>query len=82
MKGGLMKHARKDYNDLAALDRKIPKDEPVFLIRGQDLLAPGVLRHYADEAKRAGVDPRIARSVRAQAKRMEAWRKHKLPDLP
>ena len=77
-----MKHARKDYNDLAALDRKIPKDEPVFLIRGQDLLAPGVLRYYADEAKRAHVDPRIARSVRDQAKKMEAWHKHKLPDLP
>lgn len=43
-----MKHAREDYNRFQDPENKIPEDEPVFLIRGRDPIAPAVLRYYAD----------------------------------
>ncbi len=39
-----MKHARKDYDRIQDTVGKIPENEPVFLIRGQDLAAPAALR--------------------------------------
>jgi len=39
-----MKHAREDYNRIQDPDEKIPDNEPVFLLRGQDVLAPNLLR--------------------------------------
>ena len=42
-----MKHARKDYDRIQDPENKIPDDEPVFLIRGQDTTAPAVLRYWA-----------------------------------
>lgn len=44
-----MKHAREDYNErIIDTARLIPENEPVFLFRGQDELAPQVLEFYAD----------------------------------
>lgn len=44
-----MKHAREDYNRrIIDVDGTIPENEPVFLFRGQDKLAPQVLDFYAD----------------------------------
>jgi hypothetical protein len=42
-----MKHARRDYNRIQDPAAQIPADEPVFLLRGQDPLAPSVVRNYA-----------------------------------
>ena len=43
-----MLHARKDYNDrIQDADNKIPADEPVFMLRGQDKFAPVLLDIYA-----------------------------------
>ena len=42
-----MLHARKDYNfRIQDSDGKIPRDEPVFLLRAQDKLMLPTLQHY------------------------------------
>lgn len=63
----------------------IPADEPVFVIRAKDRLAPGILRFYATEAARAGASVELQDSVLKHAEAMERYQeKHgsKLPDLP
>lgn len=80
-----MKHAREDYNRIQDPDGKIPADEPVFLLRGQDIAAPGTLRDYANRAGAAGASPELIEKVRAHADLMERWQEDngfKIPDLP
>lgn len=76
-----MKHARTDYDRIQDPDGKIPADEPVFLIRGQDKLAAKVLDYYAMAARAEGLYD-IAMLTEAHAERMRQWPKHKTPDLP
>lgn len=78
-----MKHARDDYNRIQDPAGLIPDDEPVFLLRGQDVLAPRILRAYAGVARLAGL-PEIAAKTDAQADAMEHWQSNvakKTPDL-
>jgi hypothetical protein len=76
-----MKHARKDYNKrVQDSENKIPKDEPVFLLRAQDKVAARVVRYWAMLHKEAGGDPKMVARAKAHAKRMEAWPKKKLAD--
>ena len=42
-----MFHARKDYNRIQDPENKIPEDEPVFLLRAQDIVAAEVVRYWA-----------------------------------
>lgn len=77
-----MKHARDDYNRIQDPAGLIPADEPVFLLRGQDLYAAGALRWYADRVEGAGGDPAIVKATREQALRMESWTYRKEPDMP
>ena len=80
-----MKHARKDYARIQDPEGKIPEDEPVFLIRGQDIAAPAALRAYAMEAHRSGAEPNIIAATLQQAREMEKWqreRARKTPDMP
>lgn len=77
-----MKHARADYNRIQDPAGKIPDHEPVFLLRGQDKFAAITLRLYADEVEQGGGDPAIVAASRAQADAMDAWPKHKSPDMP
>ena len=79
-----MLHARKDYNRIQDPENKIPKDEPVFLLRGQDALAAVTLRNYADRVenfKQKGWR-KIVVATREQADRMDDWHKNKFPDMP
>lgn len=81
-----MRHARVDYNRIQDPAGLIPEDEPVFLLRAQDTLAPGLLRMYA-EAHRLlpGADPMVAELCWQQAHDMMVWQnKHgrKTADLP
>ena len=50
-----MKFTREDYNE-RIIDKagKIPGDEPVFLLRAQDVYAPSTLRYYARLLEEAG----------------------------
>jgi hypothetical protein len=77
-----MIHARDDYKRLRNdPEGRIPDKEPVFLLRGQDLLAAAAVRFWADLAETNGVDPIMVAQARQQAKRMSKWHTHKLPDL-
>lgn len=79
-----MRHARPDYERFQDPAGLIPDDEPVFLIRGQDICGPETLRKWAFLAAMAAADPDIIGRVRRHADAMDAWQKvHcKVPDLP
>ena len=80
-----MKHAREDYNRIQDPEGLIPEDEPVFLLRGQDELAPGILIRWAEELLSRGGDPEMAQMVADHANEMITWQEthhRKLPDLP
>jgi hypothetical protein len=79
-----MKHGREDYNRIQDPAGLIPEDEPVFLLRGQDRLAPDVLRHWAHQLLESGGDGKMAQMAMQQANDMLVWQakhKRKLPDL-
>lgn len=80
-----MRHAREDYNRFQDPAGIIPADEPVFLVRGQDLLAPATLRFWANLAVNEKLYD-IATAVFKWADEMETWQrlnagKIKNPDL-
>lgn len=73
-----MEHARQDYQNIQEIVtngtlRRIPAEEPVFLIRGQDVVS--------GDAVRAWADPEIIKIARMQAEKMDSWPKKKIPDL-
>lgn len=79
-----MKHARQDYNRIQDPEGLIPDDEPVFLIRGQDICAPDVLRFYAETAKANGASDELVQATLRQADLMDDWHVdqcYKVPDL-
>lgn len=80
-----MLHAREDYKPIQDPSGKIPIDEPVFLLRGQDELAPALLIQWAEELIARGGDKEMAKVVTNHAAAMVAWQKThggKLPDMP
>jgi hypothetical protein len=77
-----MKHARPDYDDIQDPSGRIPEDEPVFLLRAQDILAPDLVAAWARQAARSGVSYKMSEMALEQADRMREWRKKKTPDLP
>lgn len=76
-----MIHARKDYDRIQDPDNKIPIDEPVFLIRGQDPVGAEAVRAWANlhaESYGGNYPPGDAfqvlmRAVRLHADKMEHW---------
>lgn len=79
-----MKHFRADYNRIQDPLNLIPEDEPVFLLRGQDILAPELLLRWAAKLRLMGGDPNMAKIVEDGAQEMIEWQKNhknKLPDL-
>ncbi len=89
-----MKHARPDYARIQDPHGLIPADEPVFLLRGQDLAAPSAVRAWARRAKEIGASQEIVDMAIDQAGAMEDWAAQmrvqfegggipgKVPDLP
>lgn len=85
-----MKHARPDYQArivdvLPPEQGGIPVDEPVFLIRARDILAPTVVAFWAFMAEQAGVDPAMVAAVKGQVKAIVDWQANHgafLPDMP
>lgn len=79
-----MKFSRSDYNGrIVDLDNKIPEDEPVFLLRAQDQLAPKLLLKWATAVRLSGGDPLMARAAEDQAQSMIEWQQShgcKTPD--
>ena len=76
-----MKHGRQDYDRIQDPAMLIPKDEPVFLLRAQDMCAAPTVLFWANMAMNLGAKPVIVTLAIQQAERMEKWRKHKIPDL-
>jgi len=68
-----MKHAREDYNRIQDPENKIGEDEPVFLLRAQDVSAPDTLRFWAEENKRRGGDPALSAMAHVHANEMALW---------
>lgn len=78
-----MLHPRHDYNErVQDAAEIIPADEPVFLLRAQDSVAPAAVRYWAQMYLRAGGDADVALSAMQHALRMEAWPVMKLADAP
>ncbi len=80
-----MKHARPDYDVIQAPHDMIPEEEPVFLIRGQDMVGAEAVRFWAQIAGMAGAETAICLAALEQASRMEKWQRErgsKCPDLP
>lgn len=60
---------------------RIPDDEPVFVLRAQDILAPIAVRFYADLVEGATNDfSNKAGEIRNVASLMTRWKRRKLPD--
>lgn len=76
-----MKHARTDYDRIQDPENKIPADEPVLILRGQDRAAPVAARAWAAEHDRLGGDPKLSAMVRTHAAEMDAWPTKKVADL-
>lgn len=62
--------------------RFVPADEPVFLIRGQDIISGAAVRGWAVLAENEGASAKIVELAREQARQMDAWPKKKIADLP
>lgn len=75
-----MKHGRNDYDaTIKDASGKIPEDEPVFLIRGQDRLGAAAVEVYAAMAEAAGLG-KVAQRCRLHAAWMRNWLPKKEPD--
>lgn len=68
-----MKHARADYDRIQDPAGKIAEDEPVFLLRGQDKLAPDIVQAWGLAMIEIGGDRKIAQLALDQADRMREW---------
>lgn len=79
-----MLHARNDYNHIQDPKGKIAHDEPVFLLRAKDKLAPEILNKWADYLEAEGGQPEMIETVRLHADKMIDWQEDngcKLPDM-
>lgn len=80
-----MKHARTDYAAIQDPRGLIPEDEPVFLLRAQDVCAPFAVLEWAFQAERHGANRIMVESAKKQAQLMRDWQTQqgmKIPDMP
>lgn len=59
---------------------KAHPDEPVFILRAQDVLAAALVDRWADLAQRAGTSYGKVHEARVLAQKMREWPTRKLPD--
>ena len=84
-----MKHARQDYNRIQDPLNLIPRDEPVFLLRGQDVNTVETLANYCRIAEKNGANRELLTSVQEHITAIMRWqhdtnateRRLKIPDL-
>ena len=80
-----MIHAREDYNRIQDPAGLIPADEPVFLVRAQDVCAIPTLLAWAHQARAVGASNEIIEKVEDHIRLMSEWKRSnqvKVPDLP
>lgn len=79
-----MIHARSDYNRIQDPAGLIAEDEPVFLLRAKDKLAPAILEAWARALEDAGGDKDMVNMAFDHAELMRSWQEtngSKVPDL-
>jgi hypothetical protein len=59
---------------------KAADDEPVFVLRGRDALAPEIVRDWANRAEANGASADKVDEARALADKMHAWPARRMPD--
>ncbi len=80
-----MKHARKDYDRIQDPLDRIPYEEPVFLLRGQDYCALEAMDAWIVAAIERGASEELVQAAREQKQAMIDWQSThggKVPDLP
>ena len=70
----------KELTDPNSCLSKAADDEPLFILRAQDELAPAVVRHWAMLARASKVAHEKVKEADHLAGEMEQWPKRKLPD--
>jgi len=68
------------YGRITTSEKEIPENEPVFLLRAQDMFASGAVQFYADTLEDLGYAPEVVKEIRDFADVMEAWPVKKRPD--
>lgn len=59
---------------------RVEDEEPIFILRAQDILAPRIIEHWVMLATNIGVNPEKCKEALALAEQMRKWPKRKLPD--
>ena len=59
--------------------RKAADNEPIFVLRAQDALAPDAVRGWAFEARRKGLSRAKFQEAMAVADAMEKWPHRRIP---
>ena len=59
---------------------KVGEDEPIFVLRAQDPLAPYCIRQWVTSAAMRGVDKAKLKEAMDCADAMDKWTNQKLPD--
>ena len=71
---------QQEIDDPHSTWNKIGPDEPIFILRAQDTIAPGTVRDWARGAKMRGASVAKVHEAEALADAMEEWPKRKDPD--
>lgn len=62
------------------INNKVPRDEPVFILRAQDALAADMVEKWAIHARSVGCDIDKVNEAFAIAEEMRRWHTRKNPD--
>lgn len=62
------------------VEERVPYDEPLFLLRGQDVLAADIVDLWCDKAEKAGVPKAKVDEARLCVQAMRTWPHRKRPD--
>ena len=77
------KSAKAVLEDLIARDSvlgKLHDGEPIFVLRGQDILAADIIRRWADIASQEGISSEKYKHAQEKIADFEAWVGRRLPD--
>lgn len=77
----MVRYGREDYQEAFDPFQIVPHDEPVFLLRAQDICASACVRYWAELNDHNGGDPRLSAAARAHAEVMDRWPVKKTADF-
>ena len=71
---------KQEQDDPTSTLNKAFPDEPLFILRAQDLSAPGLVMQWANRAAKNGCPEAKVAEARKIAEAMEKWPVRKMPD--